>query len=177
MASGLSWTIHSSSIGAQSYSAEKAILRLRNAINKRQIFTRKKFNFRHDFTDLLEAINNTPSPVTKLSSVEAELPVNQGKQFQRKYGRYLEKVQRALNYKALHGKLPDQRFAEGDLVRVSIPGKKTQFQKASLSFSQEIFRIKNVKNKYYPVAYTVEDLNSRELEGNLYNHNLRLAYQ
>ncbi len=125
----------------------------------------------------MEAINNTPSSVTKLSSVQAELPVNQGRQFQQKYSRYLEKVQKALNYKALHGKLPDQRFAEGDLVRVSIPGKKTPFQKASLSFSKEIFRIKHIKNKFYPVAYSVEDLNSRELEGNLYNHNLRLAYQ
>lgn len=68
----------------------------------------------------------------------------------------------------------EAKFKVGDKVRIS--KNKKIFDKGYLqNWSDETFVVSSVNTKYYPILYTLVDLNNEEIKGSFYKEELQLA--
>lgn len=78
--------------------------------------------------------------------------------------------------KFINAKVPKARYSVGDLVRISTRTLKDVFRKSyNISWTLEVFKIKEIKGQSLVPYYTLVDLQGNNIPGSYYNEDLQLV--
>ena len=117
----------------------QAIARVRDKINRIAAYTGKKVNLDQNLDKVLNSLNTTPSPKTKLSSVEAETEELTPVQFERKYGSYVRRLQDNQDKLLFEGRSTETpKFQSDQKVRLSLP-----HRRKAIFFGKESIQVRN----------------------------------
>lgn len=147
------------------FAAEKAISDIRKLFRKYKIESGKK-DIRKIMQKLVSSINKRTNRVTGMSSLDAQLVENFGKVFERRYKKYLQKIESIDTI---------EKFQPGQRVRISSLGSassKSSFKKPETKFSSTIFTVyKRVPNSF-PPSYILQDENGTFIDKPFYQRHL-----